>query len=164
MEENPYDGLLGMMQLEGARLNPPSICIGEVVTTNPLSIKVDELLLEQENILIADFLLDGYKRSFHVTSNGTINNTGTTTIQGDLVSETQNESGGSGDSAFASHKHMISNSATLSGTNEANGQYNLEGDSDVEFKSYLKKGDLMALMPAYGEQIYIVLCKVVSLA
>lgn len=164
MEENPYDGLLGMMQSEGARLNPPSICIGEVITDNPLSIKVDELLLEQENLLIADFLLEGYKRSFHVVSSGTINSTGTTTIQGDLVSETQNESGGSGDSAFASHKHKISNSATLSGTNEDNSQYNLKGDSDIEFKSYLKKGDLMALMPAYGEQTYIVLCKVVSLA
>lgn len=164
MEENPYDGLLGMMQSEGARLNPPSICIGEVVTGNPLSIKVDELVLEQENLLIADFLLEGYKRSFHVISSGTTHENGTSIIQGNLVSETQSESGGSGDSSFASHSHRVNNRATLNGDSDFNGTYELEGDSDVEFKSYLKKGDLMALMPVYGEQTYIVLCKVVSLA
>lgn len=163
MQENPYDGLLGMMQSEGAKFNPPSICIGEVVTPSPLSIKVNDLILDSEDIFVADFLLDGYTRDFYVVSNGTISNSGENTIEGNLTTETQVESGGTGDSSFASHSHSIRNNATLVGSSSANGNYSLTGSSNVKFKAYLKKGDLMALMPLHDEQAYIVLCKVVSL-
>lgn len=164
MTEDPYEGLLGIMQSEGARFNPPSFCLGEVVSVSPLNIKVDELILYSDDFLIADYLLEGYKRSLKVSSKGTITNNGKSSMNGTLLSSTQNTSGGSGDDSFASHNHSINNQATLSGTCESSGQYTLDGESEVEYKGYLKKGDLLALMPMLGEQMYIVICKVVSLA
>lgn len=164
MKKDPYVEIIMMMQREGAKSNPPSICLGKVVSETPLEIKVDELLLDVDDFLIADYLIEGYKRSLQVTSQGAMSNNGELSIQGNLISSTQNTSGGSGDDSFASHNHSISNQATFNGTGQSNGQYTLSGESEVEFKSYLKKGDLLALMPMDGEQLYIVLCKVVSLA
>lgn len=163
MNDDPYSGILSMMQTEGAKSNPPSICLGEVISESPLKIKVDELPLDAKDFLIADYLIEGYKRSLKVSSKGAIVNSGESSMSGTLSSGTQNTSGGSGDDSFASHNHAINNQATLSGTCESSGQYTLDGESEVEYKGYLKKGDLLALMPMYGEQLYIVLCKVVSL-
>lgn len=163
MKKDPYVEILMMMQKEGAKSNPPSICLGEIVSVSPLRIKVDELILEPDDFLIADFLIEGYKRDLKVTSNGEMKNEGNLSIRGTLTSETQYKSGGSGEAAFATHNHPINNAATLIGTVKSSGNYGLTGESEVELKAYLKKGDLLALMPMYGEQLYIVLCKVVSL-
>ncbi|WP_053985226.1 DUF2577 domain-containing protein [Niameybacter massiliensis] len=163
MTEDPYEGLLGIMQSEGAKFNPPSFCLGEVVSVSPLNIKVDELILYPDDFLIADYLLEGYKRSLKVSSKGTITNNGKSSMNGTLLSSTQNTSGGSGDDSFASHNHTINDQATLNGTCEASGQYTLEGESEVEYEGYLKKGDILALMPMDGEQLYVVLCKAVSI-
>lgn len=127
------------MQQQGKKFNPPSVCLGEVISDNPLSIKTEDLILESDDLLVSDILLQGYKRSVDLVSSGT------------LTSSTQASSGGSGDASFASHNHKIS------------GSYNLEGSASVVFKPYLKAGDLMALMPTANGQTYIVLCKVVSL-
>lgn len=163
MEDNPYSGLIAMMQEEGAKSNPPSICLGEVISESPLEIKVDELPLDAKDFLIADYLIEGYKRSLKVSSKGIIVNSGESSMSGTLLSSTQNTSGGSGDDSFASHNHAINNQSTLSGACESSGQYTLDGESEVEYKGCLKKGDVLALMPTVGEQLYIVLCKVVSL-
>lgn len=164
MEDNPYSGLIAMMQTEGAKSNPPSICLGEVISESPLKIKVDELILDPDDFLIDDFLVEGYKRSLKVSSKGTLVNSGESSMSGTLSSSTQNTSGGSDDDSFASHNHAINSQATLSGACESSGQYTLDGESEVEYKGYLKKGDSLALMPMLGEQMYIVICKVVSLA
>ena len=163
MEDTPIAKIVKIMRSEGAKDNPPSLCLGEIVSITPLTIKVDELLLEQDDFLIADYLVEGYKRSLQVTSQGTMTNNGNSNMKGTLVSSTQNTSGGSGEDSFASHNHSINNQATLNGSCESTGPYTLSGESEVEFKPYLKKGDLLALMPMDGEQLYIVLCKVVSL-
>ena len=163
MEDTPIAKIVKIMRSEGAKDNPPSLCLGKVVSETPLEIKVDELLLDADDFLIADYLIEGYKRSLQVTSQGTMSNNGESSIQGNLTSSTQNTSGGSGDNSFASHNHSINNQATLNGSCESTGPYTLSGESEVEFKPYLNKGDLLALMPMDGEQLYIVLCKVVSL-
>lgn len=163
MEDTPIAKIAKAMRSEGAKDNPPSLCLGKVVSEAPLTIEVDGLPLDADNILIADYLVEGYKRSLQVTSQGTMSNNGNSSINGTLVSTTQNTSGGSGEDSFASHNHSISNQATFDGPCESTGQYTLSGESEVEFKPYLKKGDLLALMPMDGEQLYIVLCKVVSL-
>lgn len=152
MADNPYSGLLGIMQEQGAKFNPPSICLGEVVSPDPdLKIKTEDLLLDKEDILVNDLLLGGYKREFQEKSKGQ----GTTS--GTLQSSTQNTSGGGGYAEFASHNHSINNQATLTG------EYDSVGDSEVTFKTYLKAGDILALLPTANRQQYIVLCKVVSL-
>lgn len=150
MMDNPYSGILEMMQEQGMKNNPPTICLGEVITPEPLTIKTEELVLEHDDVLVSDVLVGGYKRELAETGQGT------TSINGTLSSSTQNRSGGSGEDSFASHNHAINNSANLSGT------YTREGQIQCEFKPYLKKGDLLAMMPTANRQQYIVLCKVVS--
>lgn len=136
---NPYTGLLNIMQEQGKKYNTPSVCIGKVVKAQPLQIKTGELLLEQDDLFISDLLTSTYKRSAHIVSSG------------ELTSSTQATSGGTGDASFATHNHKISAS------------YNLSGTADIVFKTDLKSGDLLALMPTENRQIYIVLCKVVKL-
>lgn len=164
MSENPYSGILNMMQSEGAKLNPPIGCLGEILSVNPLKIKVDELILEPEDLLVSDILLSGYTREMKVESAGKIQQNGNISLNGELNSSTNSTSGGSGDASFASHSHDINNSAILNNSSfTANSTYMLTGDSKVEFKPYLKKGDLLYLMPLYEGQLYIVLCKAVKL-
>lgn len=135
---NPYTGLLNIMQEQGQRYNTSSVCIGKVVKVQPLQIKTGELLLDQDDLLVSDLLTESYKRSAHIVSSG------------ELTSSTQATSGGTGDASFATHNHKISAS------------YNLSGTADIVFKTDLKSGDLLALMPTENRQTYIVLCKVVK--
>lgn len=103
--KNPYSELLNLMREQGAKYNPPTIEIGEVISPNPVKIKLGDLQLDKDDVLINDFLLQGYKRQLKV--NGITN--------------------------------------------------------EYETTDTLKKGDLLAIMPAGDRQRFIVLCKVVSL-
>ena len=136
---NPYTGLLNIMQEQGKKYNTPLVCIGKIVKVQPLQIKTGELLLEQDDLFISDLLTSTYKRSAHIVSSG------------ELTSSTQATSGGTGQASFATHDHKIS------------ALYNLSGTADIVFEDSLKKGDLLALMPTENRQTYIVLCKVVKL-
>lgn len=136
---NPYTGLLNIIQEQGKKYNTPSVCIGKIVKVQPLQIKTGELLFEQDDLFISDLLTSTYKRSAHIVSSG------------ELTSSTQATSGGTGQASFGTHNHKISAS------------YNLNGTADIVFEDSLKKGDLLALMPTENRQTYIVLCKVVKL-
>lgn len=138
-----------MMQEQGAKNNPPCVCLGEVVDANPLTVKTEDLILEHDDLLVSDVLVGGYKREISEEAQGT------EAITGNLLSSTQNKSGGSGESAYASHNHEINNDATLTGS------YTRKGEVQCEFKPYLKPGDLLAMIPTANGQQYIVLCKVV---
>lgn len=152
MASNPYSGLINMMQEQGSKYNPPHIMIAEVISPDPnLTIKTEDLVLDKDDILVADSLIGEYSRELSETSQGDI------TIDSTLNSSTQYESGGSSYAEFASHNHEINNTATLSGT------YDLSGETSITFKTSLKAGDLLAVMPTNNRQRYIVLCKVVSL-
>lgn len=161
--DNPVAGIIQLMQSEGARFNPPTIGIGEIVTVTPLTIRVGDLVLDKDDFMVSDILVDGYKRTLAVKSTGEITNSGTVTITGTLTSSTQNASGGSGDDSFASHNHGISGDATLTGEATSTNEYTLTGETVAEFKPYLQIGDLLAVMPFEDRQKYLVLCKVVSL-
>lgn len=140
MQEDPYSGLIGMMQKEGAKLNPPSIKVGIIISSEPLHIKVDDQDIYEDDVLVADYLLGDYKREMTFNTNG------------DLTSTTQSTSGGGGYAEFASHSHAIGAKATYI------------GEGEIILKPYLKKDDLLALMPMMGEQQYIVLARVVKMA
>lgn len=135
---NPYTGLLSIIHEQGKKYTIPAVCIGKVVNVHPLQIKTGELILEQDDLLVSDFLASGYKRSTAIVSSG------------ELTSSTQATSGGTGDGSFAIHNHKISAS------------YNLSGTADIVFNTDLKRGDSLALMPTGNRQTYIVLCKVVK--
>ncbi len=71
--QNPYAELLSAMQRQGASVNPPTIKLAEVVSPPPdIIIKMGDLQVDKNNILIADYLLPGYKRNMSSTSEGDI--------------------------------------------------------------------------------------------
>lgn len=122
--KDPYVKILEHMQTQGAKLNPPSITIGIVMSeeSEPLTINVGDLPLTKENFLIADYLLKDYKRKIS----------------------------------------MPSTSATGSTTNGSITSIAIP-DAEITFTDGLKKDDKVACLATSNEQIYIVLCKVVSL-
>lgn len=71
MKENPYSKMVELMKKQGASSSPPSIQIGEVIEPPPnLIIKVNDLQIDKDNILIADYLLkeEKYIRQFKTSS------------------------------------------------------------------------------------------------
>jgi hypothetical protein len=57
------------MREEGAKLNPPSIIIGEVISPQPtLVIKADGIQLDKEDVLVADYLLKDFTRQIQTTA------------------------------------------------------------------------------------------------
>ena len=77
MKDNPYSKIIEQMKKQGASSNPPSIEIGEVILPNPLTIKIGDLQIDKDNILIADYLLKDYRRKVkipEVTATGETNN------------------------------------------------------------------------------------------
>lgn len=55
---NPYSSLIKIIREQGSKFNPPSIQIGNIVSVNPLTVTIGELQLTENNLLIADYLLD----------------------------------------------------------------------------------------------------------
>jgi hypothetical protein len=77
MKDNPYSKLIEQMKKQGATSNPPSVQIGEVISPNPLTIRIGDLQIDKDNILMADYLLKEYKRKVKIpeaTATGETNN------------------------------------------------------------------------------------------
>lgn len=67
MKDNPYSKLIEIIRDKGSSNNPPSIQIGEVISPLPnLIIKIGDLQVDKDNILIADYLLkeESYIREY----------------------------------------------------------------------------------------------------
>lgn len=65
---NPYSDMVKLMQQHGAKLNPPSIQLGEVLSSSPLTVKTGDIQLNKNNLLIADYLLNNYQRKINVST------------------------------------------------------------------------------------------------
>jgi len=64
---NPYIKILNAARKEGSKDNPPSICIGKVISPPPnLIIETKNLQLYTDDIYIADYLLQGYSRDISI--------------------------------------------------------------------------------------------------
>lgn len=131
------EGLVGLMRDQGSKNNPPSICIGKVISVDPLEIKTGDLLLTREDLLVSDILLNSYTRKIKAN------------LSGIASGKTDSTSGGSGEDSFSSHSHPIN--STLSYTT----------NGEIVFETYLKVGDNIALIPTIDMQLYIAICKVV---
>jgi len=90
VKDNPYSKLIEQMKKQGASSNPPAIEIGEVASPNPLTIRVGGLQLNKNNILIADYLLKGYRREIKIP-------------EAAAIGETNNVSIGD----YGTHKHTV---------------------------------------------------------
>lgn len=64
--KDPYVDLINLMRSHGAHNNPSTIELGQVISSNPLTIKVQDLPLTKENLLVADYLLANYSREVNV--------------------------------------------------------------------------------------------------
>lgn len=131
MKNNPYSKIIEIMKDKGSANNPPSIQIGEVISPPPnLIIKIGDLQVDKDNILIADYLLRDHMRE--VRTDGMTNipskqyETGTTTVN-------------------SNHSHSIE-SFTIHNTK-------------MYTDDTLIKGDLLAVMPVYDRQLYIILAR-----
>lgn len=71
--QDPYLKLLSQMRKQGKSVNPPGIRLAEVVAPPPnIVIKMGDLQVDKDNILIADYLLPGYKRTASQNRTGSI--------------------------------------------------------------------------------------------
>ena len=74
MQNNdPYLDLINIMRVHGSENNSPAITIGEVIVPPPnLKVKVGDLQLDKDNLLISDYLLQNYKRACNIQDNENI--------------------------------------------------------------------------------------------
>jgi hypothetical protein len=103
---------------------PANMVFGNVISTNPLKIKVDQKLILTSAQLTLSRNVTDYRLSV------TVDHT------------TESASGGSGDSAFASHNHAI------------------KGKKEITVHNALKNGETVILMQVSGGQKYIVIDRI----
>lgn len=71
MKENPYSKIIEIIKKQGATSNPPSIQIGKVIEPPPkLIIKIDDQQIDNDNILIADYLLKDHQQAVDTIKKG----------------------------------------------------------------------------------------------
>lgn len=58
MKNDTYSQLVNVFRDEGSKKNPPTFSLGEVTSTEPLTVKVGDLPLSSDNLLINESLLD----------------------------------------------------------------------------------------------------------
>ncbi|MEA5008218.1 DUF2577 domain-containing protein [Clostridium tyrobutyricum] len=66
--DSSYTKFLKMMRTQGSAYNPEGIKIATVITADPLTVIVDDLPLDKDNLLMADYLLNGYERTANIPS------------------------------------------------------------------------------------------------
>lgn len=97
MHENPFTGILSIMDSVAMEHKTPSACIGRVVAPPPnIRVSYKGIELTNKEIIIADYLLPGYTR--HV------------------VGETSYRGGGGGYAEYESHNHPVDNDETWTDT------------------------------------------------
>ena len=131
LDINELVRLVKQAGVEAVRADAPmAVCYGTVLSPSPLKIQVD-----QKKILgTAQLILTDAVRDYNVEMS---------TIEGTGKSlgphYTENESGGSGDAAFAAHKHRY------------------QGRKKWRVHNALKKGEKVILLRCDGGQKYVVL-------
>jgi len=67
--KSPYSRFIKIMREQGSYYNPPAIQIGEIISPPPnLKIRVGDLQLDKDDVLIADYLLADYTREYQTSS------------------------------------------------------------------------------------------------
>ena len=125
--------MLNMMREQGRKDNPVTLQLGVMQSAN--SVKIDDLVLNAEDLYIADYLVSGYTRKIKVPY-----------VSGVTVDTTQ-ESGFV--SANSSGKYSDPDTRTST-------------QSQIIFTDGLKKGDLVAVQKLQNTNKYVILVKVVE--
>lgn len=128
-----YAEMLNMMREQGKKDNPVTLQLGIMQSAN--SVKVDDLVLNAEDLYIADYLVAGYTRELKIPY-----------VSGVTVDTTQEDPFGTVDSE--GHYTDPDTKTTR--------------QSKITFKDGLKKGDLVAVQKLQNNNKYVILAKVVQ--
>jgi hypothetical protein len=131
-KDHAYVKMLNMMRSQGSKDNPITLQLGIMQSAN--SVKIGDLVLDKEDIMIADYLLTGYKRELVTPYVKSVE------VEVDTTVTISGESG----------------SATSTATVDA------PVEKYMETKTGLKKGDIVAVMKLSDNDTYVILAKVVS--
>lgn len=121
--------MLELMRSQGAKDNPVTLQLG--IMQSPTSVKIDDLVLNAEDLYIADYLVAGYTRQIKIPY-----------VSGVSVDTTQNN-------PFASKDNPDPDTRTWK-------------ESQITYTDGLKKGDLVAVQKLDGNNMYVILARVVS--
>ena len=121
--------MLEIMRSQGAKDNPITLQLG--VMQSPTSVKIDDLVLNAEDLYIADYLVAGYTRQIKVPY-----------VSGVSVDTTQSN-------PFASKDNSDPDTRVWR-------------ESQITYTDGLKKGDLVAVQKLDGNNMYVILARVVS--
>lgn len=121
--------MLELMRSQGAKDNPVTLQLG--VMQSSTSVKIDDLVLNAEDLYIADYLVAGYTRQIKVPY-----------VSGVSVDTTQSN-------PFASKDNPDPDTRTWK-------------ESQITYTDGLKKGDLVAIQKLDGNNMYVILARVVS--
>lgn len=124
-----YLEILEMMRERGSKDNPVTLQLG--VMQSPNSVKIDDLILNAEDLYIADYLVAGYTRTIKVPY-----------VSGVSVDTTQSN-------PFASKDNPDPDTRVWK-------------ESQITYTDGLKKGDLVAVQKLDGNNMYVILARVVS--
>lgn len=133
MQDNPYVRIIDMMREEGCAFNPPAIMLAEVITPPP------ELLIKVGDIQIGtpNLLIADYLLNDYQR----------------IMQMATTSSNGTTNEVFVGEPYCHSHELTTLGFEPGT----------VKTIDTLKAGDVLAVMPTYDEQTYIILAKVVRI-
>ena len=121
--------MLELMRSQGAKDNPVTLQLGVMQSSN--SVKIDDLVLNAEDLYIADYLVAGYTRQIKVPY-----------VSGVSVDTTLSN-------PFASKDNPDPDTRTWK-------------ESQITYVDGLKQGDLVAVQKLDGNNMYVILARVVS--
>ncbi|WBW96045.1 DUF2577 domain-containing protein [Oceanirhabdus sp. W0125-5] len=153
MLKDPYGEMVIMMKRFGAAYNPPTIQIGEVSSEDPLVIKIGDLEIDKNNLLVADYLLAEHSRTVKLDVLQCEGYKDCLSRQPDnFVSQVQ-----PGTPGTASTPTVV----TMVPSDKE--EKEIIAESTLIFTDTLKVGDLVAIMPTSELSKFIVLSRVKKL-
>ena len=146
--QNPFSSLIEIIREQGSFNNSPDLMIGEILNPPPnIAIKVGDIQLDKDNLYIADYLLEDYKRKIQIKEDANISHGGGS-VSGKTSSVSISEHG--------SHNHNVTSLDVI--------------NADVDIRGYLvkkdcllEKGEKVALQQINGTNQFIVFARLVRL-
>jgi hypothetical protein len=131
--DHNYAEMLEMMRSQGSKDNPTTVQLGVMQSAN--SVKIDDLVLNAEDLYIADYLVAGYTREIKIPY-----------VSGVTVDTTQSDPFGTVDANGAYHDPDTRTTT----------------QSKITYTDGLKKGDMVAVQKLNDNNKYVILARVVS--
>lgn len=126
-----YAEMIQMMRAQGSKDNPITLQLGVMQSAN--SVKIDDLILNSEDLYIADYLISGYTRQIKVPY-----------VSGVTVDTTQNSPFGSvGEDG-----------------NYSDPDVRTTRQIQITYTDGLKKGDLVAVQKLHDTNKFVILARV----